>query len=113
MSSLILTEVLARYIFLVFYYVEKSANFGCRRFLLPLLIKENRSDFNLSNKGNIGDVAMLQTGSLTNNDCDGYENDSDFIALIPSRSSSSNVGIFSGVEFYKTVSKFRKRKRKS
>ena len=36
-----------------------------------------------------------------------------FIALIPSRSVRQMVANFSGVEFLKTVSKFRKRKRKS
>ena len=36
-----------------------------------------------------------------------------FIALIPSRSVRQMVANFSGVEFLKTVSKFRRRKRKS
>ena len=36
-----------------------------------------------------------------------------FIALIPSRSVRQTVANISGVEFLKTVSKFRKRKRKS
>ena len=38
---------------------------------------------------------------------------SNFIALIPSRSICRMLAIFSGAEFYKTVSKFRKRKRMS
>ena len=38
---------------------------------------------------------------------------SNFIALIPCRSVRQMLAIFSGIEFFKTVSRIRKRKRKS
>ena len=61
-------------------------------------------------------------GSLSNNDGNNYENftwfsknwiraGSNFIALISSRSICLMLANFSGVEFLKTVSKFRKKKK--
>ena len=58
-------------------------------------------------RGNMSAISVMKVNSLQN--CFKFNR----IALILSRSIRQMLVIFSGVEFFKTVSKFRKRKRKS
>ena len=59
-------------------------------------------------------IELLNELDSRDNDGDGYENVTKKMnSLIPARSIRQMLAIFSGAESYKTVSKFRKRKRKS